>query len=81
MSQLDTDIGALQATVTAQNTVVASVLALVQGIPALIDAAVQKALAAGATPAQLAAIEAVSASVKANDDALAAAVAANTPTP
>ncbi len=80
MAQLDDAISALQAEVTKNTTVEKSALALIQGIPALIDAAVTKALAAGATAAQLAAVTALSTSLKANDDELAAAVASNTPT-
>lgn len=59
----------LQAQVAANNTVVGSALTLIQGLRAQLDAA-------GTDPAALAAL---SASLKATDDALAAAVAANTP--
>jgi hypothetical protein len=79
MAVLDDKISALNAEVTRQKTIKDGVLAVVNGIPALIQDAVSKALAAGATPAQLAAFDQVSAALKANDDDLAAAVAANVP--
>ncbi len=56
-----------------------SAVIVLNGIQARIDAAVQSALAAGATADQLAAVTQVSADLKAHADALAAAVAANTP--
>lgn len=76
---MDQEIAALQAEVTAQTTVDQSALTLIQGFGARLDAAVAAATAAGATPAQLASITALTASIKANDDALAAAVLAGTP--
>lgn len=79
MSKLDDAISALQAETERETSVVTSVLTLLQGIPALIDDAVQKALAAGATPAELSAITAAVDAIKANSDKLAAAVQANTP--
>lgn len=79
MSQLDDAITALQAEVTQETTVEKSALALIQGIPAMIESAITAALAAGATPAQLQAITAVAATINANDTELAAAVAAGTP--
>lgn len=79
MAVLDDKLAALQAEVTRNTTVEKSALALLQGIPALITAAVNAALAAGATPAQLQAITDLSTSLATNDDELAAAVAANTP--
>lgn len=79
MSQLDDAITALQAEVTQETTVEKSALALIQGIPAMIESAITAALAAGATPAQLQAITDVAATINANDTELAAAVAAGTP--
>ena len=79
MAVLDDKINALNAEVTRQKTIKDSVIALINGIPALITDAVAKATAAGATPAQLAAFDQVSAAIKASDDDLAAAVAANVP--
>ena len=59
----------LSAQVSANTTVVGSALTLIQGLAAQLAAA-------GTDPAKLAALQA---SLKASDDALAAAVAANTP--
>jgi hypothetical protein len=81
VAQLDTDIAALQADVTQLTTVVGSATALINGIAAQIQTAVQAALAAGATPAQLSAIEAVGTALVSQSSGLAAAVAANTPAP
>jgi len=52
---------------------------LLNGFQAIIAKAVQDALAAGATPAQLKAITDANAAMAAKNDALAAAVAANAP--
>jgi hypothetical protein len=79
VDSLDSEITALQADVTAQTTVNASAVALLEGIPGLIQTAVTAALAAGATPAQLASVKAVGDSIITNSAALAAAVTANTP--
>lgn len=71
---MSTQLAALQAQVAENTTVIGSALTLIQGLRAQLDAA-------GTDPAALAAL---SASLKATDDALAAAVAANTtaaPTP
>ena len=78
MDQLDTDIAALQADVTNATTVTQSAVTLINGISAQIAAAVAAATAAGATPAQLDAIQAVQTSLEANTAALSAAVQANT---
>ena len=59
----------LQAAVTAEDTVIDSAITLIQGIPALIAAA-------GVDPAKLAALQA---DITGKSQALAAAVAANTP--
>ena len=59
----------LQAAVAAEDTVIDSAIALINGIPALIAAA-------GTDPAKLAALQA---DITAKSGALAAAVAANTP--
>ena len=75
---LDQQIADLAAEVTQSTTVKNSVLALIQGIPALIAAAVVKATAAGATPAQLQAISDLQDSLANNDTVMAAAVVANT---
>jgi hypothetical protein len=70
---------ALQADVTQETTVDQSAITLIQGIPALIAAAVAKAQAAGATPAQLASFDQLGAQITANATGLATAVTAGTP--
>lgn len=70
---------ALQAAVTQETTVDQSAITLIQGIPALIAAAVATAAAAGATPAQLQAFDTLSAQITANATGLAAAVTSGTP--
>lgn len=77
--QIDDEIAALQAEITNDTSVINSAVTLINGIQARIAAAVAAAIAAGATPTQLQEIQAVSDTLKANDTALASAVAANTP--
>ncbi len=71
-------IDALVTQVTASEDVIASATLLINGIPVLLQAAIDKALAGGATAAQLAPLTALNTDLKAKSDALAAAVAANT---
>jgi UDP-N-acetylglucosamine enolpyruvyl transferase len=75
------EIDALIAEVAADDSVFDSAVAFINGVPALIQAAVDKATAAGATPAQLAAVTGVATDLKAKAAAIQAAIAANTPTP
>ncbi len=70
-------IDSLTAQVTATLGVEASALALINGFAARIQAAIDAALAGGATAADLAPITAEVDSMKASADALAAAVTAN----
>lgn len=73
---------ALDAAITqirATEDVLASVTLFAKSVPGLIDAAVQKALANGATAAELEPLTALSADLKAKTDEAAAAVVANTP--
>ena len=79
MAALDDKIAALQADVTAEQTVEQSAITLIQGIPALIADAVAKAQAAGATDAQLQALTDLGTSITNNAAALGAAVTAGTP--
>lgn len=79
MSVLDDAIANLNAQAAAESNEVQSAVNYIKGEPALIASAVQDALAAGATPAQLASINAVAAGLQANVAAAAAAIAANTP--
>lgn len=65
--------------VTAADTVIDSATALVNSIPTLIQDAVTKALAGGATAAQLAPFTDLISQVQAKSAALSAAVVANTP--
>lgn len=80
-SQLDDAITQLQSDVAAETAVNQSAITLINGIPALVQTAVQQALAAGATPAQLQAFNDLDAALKSQATGLAAAVTANTPTP
>lgn len=77
MNPLDT----LTAEITKANTVISSAVTLINGIKAQQDAAVQQALANGATAAQLQPIIALGTNLSTNADALSAAVAASTPAP
>lgn len=79
MSKLDDSITALTATVTAEDTEIDAAIALINGIPALIQAAVQTALDQGATPAQLQALTDLQTTITAKSADLGKAVVANTP--
>lgn len=72
---LDEAIAALQTDVANESTVVDGAVALIEGIPALIQTAVDAALKAGATPAQLAAFNGLNDAITSKASALAAAVA------
>lgn len=69
----------LAATVTKARTVMASATSLVNGIPGLIQSAVQQAIANGATAEELKPVSDLGIALDAEADALAAAVLANTP--
>jgi hypothetical protein len=69
----------LRLAVEKNNEVDQSAIALLNGIAARIQAAIDAALANGATEAELQPVVAEVAALKASTDALAAAVAANTP--
>jgi hypothetical protein len=71
-------IDQLVADVAAEDTVIDSCVVYIKGVPALIDAAVQKALAGGATAAQLVPLTTLSADVKAKTQAITDALTANT---
>lgn len=75
-SQILTD---LDAAVTKATTVEASAALLIRGIGARIQAAVDAALANGATAAELAPVQAEASALNASADDLAAAVSENTP--
>lgn len=77
-TDVQTALTTLQADVTNETTVVASVEKTLNGIPALISDAVSKALAKGATPEQLQAFADLSAAIEANTTGLTSAVVANT---
>jgi len=68
----------LKAAVERETQVVASAVSLINGIAARVQAAVDAALANGATAAELQPVQDEVNTMKANADALAAAVAANT---
>lgn len=78
MAALDDEITQLTAQVANDTTVEASAVTLINGFAAQLAAAVAAAAAAGATPAQLAALQALGTTITANNTSLAAAVAANT---
>jgi hypothetical protein len=69
----------LAAQVAASTGVEASAIDLINGIAARIQAAVDEALAGGATAAQLAPVQDEVTAMKASADALSAAIVANTP--
>lgn len=71
-------LDALKAAVTRETEVVQSAVTLINGIAARVQAAVDAALANGATEAELQPVQDEVNTMKANADALAAAVAANT---
>ena len=71
----------LAAQVTANTNVEASALALINGIAARIQAAVDAVIAGGASAADLAPVTDEIAALKASSDALSAAVQANTTPP
>ena len=73
------ELATLQADVSAETTVEASAITLIQGFAAQLAAAVAAAQAAGATPAQLASLSTLGTTITTSSAALAAAVAANTP--
>lgn len=79
VNALDTQIATLTADVAAETTVEQSAITLINGIPTLIANAVAAAQAAGATPAELAALTALGTSITNSSANLAAAVTANTP--
>jgi hypothetical protein len=72
-------LAALEAQVTASTAVEASAVILINGIAARIQAAVDAAIANGATAAELAPVQGEVDAMKASSDTLSAAVAANTP--
>jgi hypothetical protein len=69
----------LTATVTRATTVETSAAELINGFSARLQAAVDAALANGATAAELAPVSDLATALDTESDALAAAVAANTP--
>lgn len=79
MAALDDQITVLTKEVADDTTVVGSAVTALNGIPALIKTAVDQALAAGATPAQLQAFTDLGNTLTANTTTLAAAVANATP--
>lgn len=79
ITNLDAGLATVQADVTAEDSIIDGAVTLIQGIGGQISAAVAAALAAGATPTQLAALNALKADVEAKTAVLAAAVVAGTP--
>lgn len=73
------ELDALIAQVAANTTVEQSAATLIRGFAAKLDAAIAAAVAAGATPAVLTQLTALSTTLKTSDDDLAAAITENTP--
>ncbi len=71
-------LSVLEAEVARATTVMASAVVLIDGIAARVQAAIDKALEAGATAEQLAGLQDEVDGIKAASDALATAVQANT---
>lgn len=78
-NQLDADIQTLQQQVASDTDAENSAITLINGIPGLIQTAVNDALANGATQQQLQSLSDLSTTLQNNAQALASAVAANTP--
>jgi len=78
-NSLDAQITALAQDVANETAADQSAITLIKGIPGLIAAAIAKAQAAGATPAQLQAISDLGQALTSNASQLGAAVVANTP--
>ena len=72
-------LDALAASVTQMTSAADSAIALINGIAGRVQAAVDAALANGATAAELAPVQAEADALSAKADELGAAVAANTP--
>lgn len=79
MNNIDTAIAALTVQVQNNTTVDTSVVTFINGIPALIAAAVANAVNAGATPAQVQAFTDLGTSIQTSSDSVVAAIKANTP--
>ena len=67
--------------ITADGSIIDGATTFIQGVPALIQAGIDAALAGGATAAQLAPVQAVADAVSAKAQALQAAILAGTPNP
>jgi len=78
MSAITDKLDALRAGVERIETAEAAVAAFVAGVPALIQAAVDAAIAAGATPAELASFDELNARLTADADKITSDVMANT---
>jgi hypothetical protein len=80
-SSLDTEITTLTTDVSNDTSVEQSATTLINGFAARLQAAIDAATAAGATPAQLTSLDGLHTQLTQNASDLAAAVAANTPAP
>ena len=79
MATLQDSIAALTAQVAANTSAEKAALALINGFNTRLQAAIDAATAAGATAAQLQALNDLGAQITASDTELSAAVVANTP--
>ena len=75
------EIEALIAEVAADDTIFDSAVTFITGVPKLIQDAVDKAIANGATPAQLQAVTGLATDLRTKAQAIQDAITANTPTP
>ena len=76
---MNPDLQALIDAVTAEQTIDASAVAYIQGVPGLITAAVAAATANGATAAELAPLKDLAAALTTSGQAIVTAIGANTP--
>lgn len=81
ITNVQTAVDELTQDVADETTVVDSAIVFINGVPALIAAAVAAAQSAGATPEQLQAFTDLTTTMKAKSAALQAALTTNVPTP
>lgn len=81
MAQIDDDVADLVAAVQQETTVDQSIITVVNGIPDIVQTAVNAALQAGAQPQTLTALRDAITAIKANAQQISNAVTANTPVP
>lgn len=80
-NNIDDALTALTETVTRQKTVLDSATAMIEGLPALIEAAKEEGRASGMSPGQLEIFNTLKTAIETETAELEAALTANTPTP